>query len=201
MTEANQIDRFTENGLHLSSTKPTRDCFIVAEVSQAHDGSLGMAHAFIDAVAKTGADAVKFQTHIAAAESTPGMSCPDGSLGGTICVYTLPSLVAGASKVGKFTVRAGETWPAGSSNTITNTVSIGDDGANGPDVNPANNADSAPAQVIIFVDNYVVKTDGARDAVEETFAPNKQVGCAEIGTFDDDVAEVVVVGFGLAVAL
>jgi N,N'-diacetyllegionaminate synthase len=44
---------------------------IVAEVAQAHDGSLGMAHAYIDAIAKTGADAVKFQTHIAAAESTP----------------------------------------------------------------------------------------------------------------------------------
>lgn len=44
---------------------------IIAEVAQAHDGSLGMAHAFIDAVAEAGADAVKFQTHIAAAESTP----------------------------------------------------------------------------------------------------------------------------------
>jgi len=31
-----------------------------------------MAHAFIDAIANAGADAVKFQTHIAAAESTPG---------------------------------------------------------------------------------------------------------------------------------
>jgi N-acetylneuraminate synthase len=30
-----------------------------------------MAHAFIDAIANSGADAVKFQTHIAAAESTP----------------------------------------------------------------------------------------------------------------------------------
>jgi N-acetylneuraminate synthase len=30
-----------------------------------------MAHAFIDAIANAGADAVKFQTHIAAAESTP----------------------------------------------------------------------------------------------------------------------------------
>lgn len=45
---------------------------IIAEVAQAHDGSLGQAHAFIDAVAKAGADAVKFQTHMAAAESTPG---------------------------------------------------------------------------------------------------------------------------------
>ena len=47
-------------------------CLVVAEVAQAHDGSLGMAHAFIDAIANAGADAVKFQTHIAAAESTPG---------------------------------------------------------------------------------------------------------------------------------
>jgi N,N'-diacetyllegionaminate synthase len=44
---------------------------IIAEVAQAHDGSLGMAHAFIDAVARAGADAVKFQTHLAAAESSP----------------------------------------------------------------------------------------------------------------------------------
>lgn len=48
-----------------------KPCFIIAEVAQAHDGSLGMAHAFIDAVAAAGADAIKFQTHIAAAESTP----------------------------------------------------------------------------------------------------------------------------------
>lgn len=45
-------------------------CLIIAEVAQSHDGSLGMAHAFIDGIADAGADAVKFQTHIAAAEST-----------------------------------------------------------------------------------------------------------------------------------
>ncbi len=42
----------------------------IAEIGQAHDGSLGMLHAYIDAVAKTGVDAIKFQTHIAAAESS-----------------------------------------------------------------------------------------------------------------------------------
>jgi len=46
-------------------------CLLVGEVAQAHDGSLGLAHAFIDAIANAGADGVKFQTHIAAAESTP----------------------------------------------------------------------------------------------------------------------------------
>jgi N,N'-diacetyllegionaminate synthase len=50
--------------------KPDR-CLIIGEVAQAHDGSLGTAHAYIEAIANSGADAVKFQTHIAAAESTP----------------------------------------------------------------------------------------------------------------------------------
>lgn len=45
-------------------------CLLIAEVAQAHDGSLGMAHCFLDAAADAGADAIKFQTHIAAAEST-----------------------------------------------------------------------------------------------------------------------------------
>ncbi|WP_412984472.1 N-acetylneuraminate synthase family protein [Pontimicrobium sp. IMCC45349] len=44
--------------------------FIIAEIGQAHNGSLGMAHAYIDALAKTGIDAIKFQTHIAEAESS-----------------------------------------------------------------------------------------------------------------------------------
>jgi N-acetylneuraminate synthase len=47
-------------------------CAVIGEVAQAHDGSLGLAHAYVDAIADAGADAVKFQTHIAAAESTPG---------------------------------------------------------------------------------------------------------------------------------
>jgi N,N'-diacetyllegionaminate synthase len=45
-------------------------CTVIAEVAQAHDGSLGLAHAFIDAAARAKVDAIKFQTHIAAEEST-----------------------------------------------------------------------------------------------------------------------------------
>ena len=54
-----------------NTAQSNKRCLIVAEVAQAHDGSLGMAHAFIDAIANAGASAVKFQTHIAAAESCP----------------------------------------------------------------------------------------------------------------------------------
>lgn len=49
---------------------PASPCFIIGEIAQAHDGSLGMAHAYIDAIADAGADAVKFQTHIASEESS-----------------------------------------------------------------------------------------------------------------------------------
>jgi N,N'-diacetyllegionaminate synthase len=44
--------------------------FIIAEIAQAHEGSLGILHSYIDALATTGVDAVKFQTHIADAESS-----------------------------------------------------------------------------------------------------------------------------------
>ncbi|MDQ6812718.1 MAG: N-acetylneuraminate synthase family protein [Bacteroidota bacterium] len=43
---------------------------IIAEIGQAHDGSVGILHSYIDALANTGVDAVKFQTHIAEAESS-----------------------------------------------------------------------------------------------------------------------------------
>ena len=43
---------------------------IIAEIGLSHDGSLGTAHAYIDALANTGIDAIKFQTHIADAESS-----------------------------------------------------------------------------------------------------------------------------------
>lgn len=44
--------------------------FIIAEIGQSHEGSLGLAHSYIDALAETGVDAIKFQTHIAEAESS-----------------------------------------------------------------------------------------------------------------------------------
>ncbi|MDA8908473.1 N-acetylneuraminate synthase family protein [Gammaproteobacteria bacterium] len=46
--------------------------FVIAEIAQAHDGNLNIAHSFIDAVSQTkAADAIKFQTHLAEEESSP----------------------------------------------------------------------------------------------------------------------------------
>ena len=44
--------------------------FVIAEIAQAHDGSVGILHSLIDVAASTGVDAVKFQVHIAEAESS-----------------------------------------------------------------------------------------------------------------------------------
>ena len=35
--------------------------YLIAEIAQAHDGSLGIFHSYIDAVAATGVQAIKFQ--------------------------------------------------------------------------------------------------------------------------------------------
>jgi len=44
--------------------------YIIAEIGQAHEGSLGIAHSYIDALAGTSIDAIKWQMHIADAESS-----------------------------------------------------------------------------------------------------------------------------------
>jgi N-acetylneuraminate synthase len=53
------------------SVGPGHPCLVMAEVGLLHEGSLGLAHCFIDAIAEAGADAVKFQTHLPDFESTP----------------------------------------------------------------------------------------------------------------------------------
>lgn len=52
---------------HMVVRKPQ----VIAEIGQAHDGSLGILHSMVDAVASAGAHTVKFQMHIADAESSP----------------------------------------------------------------------------------------------------------------------------------
>lgn len=54
----------------LFSRLATEPCLVIGEVGLAHDGDLDVAQRFIDVAADAGANAVKFQTHIAAAEST-----------------------------------------------------------------------------------------------------------------------------------
>jgi len=54
----------------------TDHVFLIAEVGSTHDGSFGNAIRAVDAAAESGVDAVKFQTHIAAAETLPNAPAP-----------------------------------------------------------------------------------------------------------------------------
>jgi N-acetylneuraminate synthase len=49
---------------------------IIAEIGSVHDGSFGNAKNLIEAAAASGADVVKFQTHIAEAETLPNAPAP-----------------------------------------------------------------------------------------------------------------------------
>lgn len=49
---------------------------VIAEIGNNHDGSIKQAERLIDAAAEAGADAVKFQTHIADAEMLPSTPTP-----------------------------------------------------------------------------------------------------------------------------
>ncbi len=49
---------------------------IIAEIGMSHDGSVGQARCFIDAAAEAGADAIKFQSHIAEAETLRNAPTP-----------------------------------------------------------------------------------------------------------------------------
>jgi N,N'-diacetyllegionaminate synthase len=47
----------------------SKNVYVIAEVGSVHDGSFGNAQRLIDVAASCGADAVKFQTHLPAAET------------------------------------------------------------------------------------------------------------------------------------
>ena len=55
---------------------PGHPALVIAEIGNNHDGSVRQAERLIDAAAEAGADAVKFQTHIAEAEMLPSTPTP-----------------------------------------------------------------------------------------------------------------------------
>jgi sialic acid synthase SpsE len=58
------------------TVKKGRRCFVIAELGNTHEGSIGLAKCFIKAASDCGADAVKLQTHIFEAESLPDAPNP-----------------------------------------------------------------------------------------------------------------------------
>lgn len=71
-------DRYSAPLMEIAGRRlgPGEPALIVAEIGNNHDGSIGQARALIEAAAEAGADAVKFQTHLADAEMLPQTPTP-----------------------------------------------------------------------------------------------------------------------------
>jgi uncharacterized repeat protein (TIGR01451 family) len=85
-------------------------------------------------------------------------SCASGSPAGTVCNLNLPSLAVGATGTISFVVQVASIPPAGG--FIINTVSINDDGSNGPDPTPNDNTDTIDTPRGSAPDMSIAKTDG-----------------------------------------
>lgn len=105
-------------------------------------------------------ETVPLHTTYSTTGSSPGWSCsPNGNAGST-CVLAIGPVNAGdPAQTVQFAVLVDSELPSGV-DTLNNTVSIHDDGNNGPDPDPSNNDDTEPTDVVAAPDLAIVKTDG-----------------------------------------
>ena len=104
-------------------------------------------------------DTVPANTRFLAAQSTPGWSCPDRSAGGTVCVFTIGTVLPGGSGQVNFALLVESPVPPGLANVV-NTAIIADDGLSGPDPTPGNNVSSATTPIGAQPDLRISKSDG-----------------------------------------
>jgi uncharacterized repeat protein (TIGR01451 family) len=87
---------------------------------------------------------VPANTTFEATGSTPGWSCTDGAPAGTICTFPIGNLLVGTTGTITFVAQIDDPIPANVT-TINIVASIADDGSNGADPTPANNAAAVTA--------------------------------------------------------
>lgn len=114
----------TDNGLSVNPGET-----IVYEITAANLGNRGVSNARL-------VEAVPAGSQFEPLLSTPGWVCA-----GSSCSLTLPVLNPGPPTAVRFAVRAATTFPAGQT-ILINSVTLSDDGMNGPDADPSNNTAS-----------------------------------------------------------
>jgi uncharacterized repeat protein (TIGR01451 family) len=109
-------------------------------------------------------DTVPTDTTFNAALSTPGWSCPDGSIAGTICTFAVGTVPVSAMSISiTFAVNVSAT-PVGTD--IVNTATVADNGANGPDRNPLDNsATDTDTLDVVESDLSITKTNNRTQVI------------------------------------
>jgi len=104
-------------------------------------------------------ETVPVSTTFDAGSSSVGWACTPDANAGSTCTFNVGVVAAGEPAVViQFAVEVDSPLPAGF-DTVTNTVSINDDGSNGPDPDPSNNDDDEETTVGAFPDLSITKTD------------------------------------------
>lgn len=107
-------------------------------------------------------DTVPNLTSFNAVASTPGWNCVPDASAGSVCTLNVGALNSGGtSGNATFVVDVDALLPSGTS-TITNTATIGDDGANGPDADLSDNS-SIETTVVLLPDLTAVKNNNTSD--------------------------------------
>ncbi|MCX6070191.1 MAG: sortase [Chloroflexi bacterium] len=109
--------------------------------------------------------------------SPTGWSCAPGSPAGTACTYTIGDLAAGVGGTVNFVVVVNDP-PLVSS--VVNTSTIADNGANGPDQNPADNTATDTDNLVTLPDYDLTKE---LSATSQTHTTGLQAAIGEILTY------------------
>lgn len=143
--EATPLDTTVDGGPDISVAKADGGTVIrpgeevVYQVTVRNDGSQPASGVVVE-------ETVPAHTVFLGALSSPGWSCAPGAPGGTPCRLEVPALRPGDVQVLRFAVRLPE-GAAPDPARLTNTVTVADDGTNGPDLDPTNNTDAETTPV------------------------------------------------------
>ena len=127
-------------------------------------------------------------TRFAAAASSAGWSCADGAVAGSTCTAALGALAPGEARELDFAVSVVDALPAAATST-TNRASVADDGSQGPDPTPADNA--AEATVGLTGDPEVVVTKTGPPSITPGDVLTYTIGYANVGTREAVGVEIV----------
>ena len=104
-------------------------------------------------------ETVPLHTRFNAGASTAGWSCANGAASGTTCTFAIGRVERAMGGLLSFAVTVDAPAAAGV-DALSNTATIGDDGASGVDIDPANNSDIEPTPLGAAPDLQLTKRLG-----------------------------------------
>ncbi len=125
-------------------------------------------------------DTIPANTTFDSGGSTPGWGCVPDSSPGSLCTYTIGDFASGASLNLVFTLIVDDPLDA-SVSQIPNTVTVADDGSNGPEPTPENNTATDTDNIVSLPKVDLTKT---LVATNQAFSSGSDVAIGEILTYE-----------------